>query len=158
MLESFIVIQLLQNVKSSMKFKIAYNKKIAKRCHGHQALGTEQTPCLMSKFTKHPSIFIIAADGVIVETKEDEEVMEGEEGGGWEVEDDELELPPDMASGATPTKQNCQLACTVGQAIFCLSFCQIKRLVALRIVVWRTVINSPALSMTEWFMYYCLFY
>jgi len=31
-----------------------------------------------------------------VEVREDEEVMEGEEGGGWEVEDDELELPPDM--------------------------------------------------------------
>ena len=31
-----------------------------------------------------------------MEVKDDEEVMEGEEGGGWEVEDDELELPPDM--------------------------------------------------------------
>ena len=27
-------------------------------------------------------------------------VMEGEEGGGWEVGDDDLELPPDLVSAA----------------------------------------------------------
>ena len=27
-----------------------------------------------------------------------EDMMEGEEGGGWDVDDDELELPPDLVS------------------------------------------------------------
>ena len=30
-----------------------------------------------------------------------EGVMEGEEGGGWDVDDDELELPPDLVSMKT---------------------------------------------------------
>ena len=30
-----------------------------------------------------------------------EDVMEGEEGGGWDVDDDELELPPDLVSHAS---------------------------------------------------------
>ena len=29
-----------------------------------------------------------------------EGVMEGEEGGGWEVGDDDLDLPPDLVSGS----------------------------------------------------------
>lgn len=40
------------------------------------------------------------SDGAIVDKAEEglEGVMEGEEGGGWEVGDDELELPPDLVS------------------------------------------------------------
>ena len=40
------------------------------------------------------------ADGAIVEKADDglDGVMEGEEGGGWEVGDEELELPPDLVS------------------------------------------------------------
>lgn len=40
-------------------------------------------------------------DGAIVEGKGDggmEDVMEGDEGEGWEVGDDELELPPDLVN------------------------------------------------------------
>ncbi len=37
-------------------------------------------------------------DGEIVTDVGGEDMMEGEEGGGWDVDDDELELPPDLVS------------------------------------------------------------
>ena len=37
------------------------------------------------------------ADGTVAESKETGDVIEGEEGGGWEVEEP-LELPPDLVS------------------------------------------------------------
>ncbi|XP_064393238.1 coatomer subunit alpha-like isoform X1 [Halichondria panicea] len=39
---------------------------------------------------------IINEDGEIVTDVGGEDMMEGEEGGGWDVDDDELELPPDL--------------------------------------------------------------
>ena len=46
-------------------------------------------------------VCVMYADGAIVESTPDDGldgVMEGDEGGGWEVGDDELELPPDLVS------------------------------------------------------------
>ncbi len=42
----------------------------------------------------------LCSDGAVVESKAGglDGVMEGEEGGGWEVGDEELELPPDLVS------------------------------------------------------------
>ncbi len=42
----------------------------------------------------HPDGEIVTGDG----NEDGEDVMEGEEGGGWDVDDDELELPPDLVS------------------------------------------------------------
>ena len=45
----------------------------------------------------------LSVDGAIVETMCEEDVMNGDDGGGWEVEDDELQLPPDMVREITPS-------------------------------------------------------
>lgn len=50
----------------------------------------------------HPDMLCVCvSDGAIVDGKVDDGmdgVMEGDEGEGWEVGDDELELPPDLVS------------------------------------------------------------
>lgn len=44
-----------------------------------------------------------------------EGVMEGEEGGGWDVDDDELELPPDLVSrSCCHDNQTVTMTTTVG--------------------------------------------
>ena len=43
-------------------------------------------------------------------------VMEGEEGGGWEVGDDDLELPPDLVSEQVPVLFTTKLIVTNADA------------------------------------------
>ena len=51
--------------------------------------------------TKLQLVLFVHVDGEIVSGAGEgdlEGVMEGEEGGGWEVGDDDLDLPPDLVS------------------------------------------------------------
>ena len=52
----------------------------------------------------------VCIDGAIVEGRDNEGLMDGDDdGGGWEVEDDELELPADMVRPV----QLCSASCDV---------------------------------------------
>ena len=62
------------------------------------SLSLMKVRCINSSPSLVYCMYFVISDGAIVETKGEDGIMDGDEGEGWEVGDDELELPPDLVS------------------------------------------------------------